>query len=289
MVEAAWFFRDGKPFAGTPKRDEADRPVTMVRFPCTRCGGAGGADKWKHTGWRCFDCNGSGEGRAKSVRLYTAEQITKLDASRAKRQAKKQAAVQAAQAIAAAAAEARRTAFQAEYADVLPWLSQVGAADDADQIDFQTTYREGFLGDMLRRAHHDAEWSEAQATAVRAAYQRYLDQKRKARESRHVGAPGQRIEATVTVERVTSFYRPEFNNPNHAQTVWIVTMRDAAGNALVSKSPRFCPEKGASLTIRATVKQHDEYRDEAQTLLQRIKVVPAKDGGSGTGIRTPAT
>lgn len=27
---------------------------------CRRCGGAGGADQWRHTGWTCFDCGGRG-------------------------------------------------------------------------------------------------------------------------------------------------------------------------------------------------------------------------------------
>ncbi len=27
---------------------------------CTRCGGAGGSDRWAETGWTCYQCKGSG-------------------------------------------------------------------------------------------------------------------------------------------------------------------------------------------------------------------------------------
>ena len=38
------------------KREEAKRTNT-----CTRCGGAGRADKWERTGSICYKCNGSGK------------------------------------------------------------------------------------------------------------------------------------------------------------------------------------------------------------------------------------
>lgn len=49
--------------------------------PCSRCGGAGGADKWSFTGWKCYKCGGSGteEGNWKE---YTPEYEAKLMARR---------------------------------------------------------------------------------------------------------------------------------------------------------------------------------------------------------------
>lgn len=38
---------------------EADLRSKGLRT-CPRCGGAGGADKWAHTGRVCFECNGKG-------------------------------------------------------------------------------------------------------------------------------------------------------------------------------------------------------------------------------------
>lgn len=48
-------------------------------IPCDRCGGIGGWDGWKYTGWTCFKCGGTGkiEGDWKE---YTPEYQAKLDA-----------------------------------------------------------------------------------------------------------------------------------------------------------------------------------------------------------------
>ena len=50
----------------------------------------------------------------------------------------------------------------------------------------------------------------------------------------------------------------------------IVTMRDANNNAIVSKSKWFA-EEGHKFTIRATVKEHGSYKDERQTVVERVK------------------
>lgn len=89
--------------------------------------------------------------------------------------------------------------------------------------------------------------------------------------SRHTGTVGKRETFDVTVERISSYYRPRFGGYGD-EAVWIVTMRDAAGAAIVSKSPAFCPEKGERLKIKATIKEHSEFRGEKQTIVQRVKV-----------------
>ena len=55
--------------------------------PCSRCGGAGGADKWQFTGWKCYNCGGSGKqhGRWKE---YTPEYEAKLAQRRQARREK---------------------------------------------------------------------------------------------------------------------------------------------------------------------------------------------------------
>ncbi|KYK44623.1 hypothetical protein A1D31_14145 [Bradyrhizobium liaoningense] len=97
-----------------------------------------------------------------------------------------------------------------------------------------------------------------------------------ARASRHVGRVGDRLETTVTVERVSSFGRPAFNAPWITETVHVVTMRDAQGNCIVSMSPRFCPEQGSRFTLRATVKDHSVYQGQQQTKVTRAKAVITK-------------
>lgn len=48
---------------------------------CDRCGGAGGADQWKYTGWNCYKCGGTGKVFDK-WKEYTPEYEAKLEARR---------------------------------------------------------------------------------------------------------------------------------------------------------------------------------------------------------------
>ncbi len=269
---AQLFTRDGKPApAGAPVLG-AGKPYFMQTRPCTRCGGLGGSEAWRHTGWTCYQCGGNGKGDDVAVRLYTAEQNAKLDAAQAKRNAKKQAEADAAAAVHRAEADLRRAGFQAEYADVLPWLRAEVAKLEARQ-EVGSGRAEGFLPDMLRRADTDALWTPAQGAAVRSSKAKTEAAERVRAASRHVGDKGARLDLRVTVERVRDFTRQHPVAYWQSQTVYVVTMRDAEGNCLVSKSSSFTAAEGASLRIRGTVSAHDEFRGEKQTQLIRVQDV----------------
>lgn len=89
--------------------------------------------------------------------------------------------------------------------------------------------------------------------------------------SRPVGVAGKRMSFNVVVDRVASYSRPSFSGWYGQETVWIITMRDEAGNAIVSKSTSFFAERGERFTMKATVKEHSNYDGEVQTIVQRIK------------------
>lgn len=108
---------------------------------------------------------------------------------------------------------------------------------------------------------------EAVANAIHNMEQRAFNKAN----SRHVGVIGARQTFKVTVERRASFERPSFRGFGY-ETTWIITMRDEAGNAIVSKSASFYAEKDAVLTFKATIKEHSEYDGEQQTVVQRIKL-----------------
>lgn len=55
--------------------------------PCERCGGAGGADKWAYTGWKCYKCGGTGT-QVDTWKEYTPEYEAKLEARRQARREK---------------------------------------------------------------------------------------------------------------------------------------------------------------------------------------------------------
>lgn len=85
------------------------------------------------------------------------------------------------------------------------------------------------------------------------------------RESAHVGTEGDRLTLTLTVVM-----------KRHIEGMYGVStmykMVDADGNVFVTfySGVKFRADQGETVTVKATVKGHDEYRDEKQTKLTRI-------------------
>lgn len=129
----------------------------------------------------------------------------------------------------------------------------------------------GFIHDVMERGLAGGYVSDKALEAVERAVDGLAERYRLRAASRYVGTVGVRQTFKVTVDRIASYSRPAFGYGG-METVWIITMRDEAGNAIVSKSASFHAEKGAHLTIKGTVKEHSTYQDEQQTILQRIKV-----------------
>lgn len=260
------FFRDGTEFTGQSSISDSGKPVTQVRDLCGRCGGAGGSEAWKMTGWTCFKCGGSRYGDYRTVPLYTADRLQKLDSALTKRRDAVRAKAEAVAEQLRTKANSRRAQFERANKDMIAWL-EVAARNSAGEI------REGFLGSMLQKALTDADWTCAQQAALQnCKYNAELKQAARAA-SGWLAAVGERIELDVTVERVHSFERPVFGASWKREVVYIVSMRDANGNMIVSKSTSFIRPEGARLKIRATVKEHTQFRDEKQTSVQRLKVL----------------
>lgn len=129
----------------------------------------------------------------------------------------------------------------------------------------------GFIKDVTERGLAGGFISDRALAALTKAVTELEENARRRAASRHVGTVGKRQTFEVTVERVASFERDSFSGYGK-ETVWIVTMRDANDAAIVSKTPSFSAQKGERLVIKATVKAHDEYRGERQTIVQRVKV-----------------
>lgn len=49
------------------KHNKDRRTIHEINDTCPRCGGAGRADKWIHTGSTCYDCNGDGKYHARKA------------------------------------------------------------------------------------------------------------------------------------------------------------------------------------------------------------------------------
>jgi len=225
------FFRSGTPFTGTPRFDEKGAAFTTHVRTCGRCGGAGGSDAWKFTGWTCYQCGGKGTDGTQTDKLYTAEKLAALDATRAKAAAKR-AEKRAVQDVSARArAEANRESFRASSAGAL--VERARAFAD----------RSPFVADVVRQANRRAAISSAQEAALRKTIDKIAAETLAVAASGWVGTPGERITVPVTVARVATFERQAFRGFG-TEMVAITTMRDAAGNAIVVKSASFRAEVG---------------------------------------------
>lgn len=263
--------------------DEKGRPYFMQPRKCGRCGGAGSSDRWAHTGYTCYDCNGSGDHKNGPIaaRLYTAEEVAVLDGRRNKARAKKQAAQDAILAAQQAEAARLRDAFLAEHGALieranayLRAIFPITSDMEEYQADFVETQRaQNFVGDIIRRAERNSKITPGQVDAVNAEIARYEARENAKAASKHVGEVGERLTLVVDVVSVKSFERKKFNAPWLTETVVITKMRDEAGNTFMVFSPSFHADRGAKLKIKGTVKDHDSYEGECQTKLARPSII----------------
>lgn len=258
-MSAALFNRAGKEYTGKPHHTAKGAPFYTAPHRCGRCGGVGGSQAWAYTGYTCYDCNGRGTTGTDTIKLYTAEQLEKLNAAKAKADAKRAAAAKVKADAAAALAAANAEAFRRDAAELI--------ALAAPHMENE------FINDVITKALARNAISEKAEAAVRNAIARITAQAAARAASGYAGEVGKPITADVTVERVYSFVRPQHVARWLTETVNIVTMRDSDGNALVYKGTSFCAEKGQALRIKATVKAHEVYRDEKQTTVQRIRLL----------------
>lgn len=87
-----------------------------------------------------------------------------------------------------------------------------------------------------------------------------------------VGEVKQRLVLDVIVTKTREIWRDSFSGWGQ-ERVFIVEMMDKKTKAcIMSFSTAFNAEEGEELTIKATVKKHDEYKGQAQTVVTRVTV-----------------
>ena len=112
----------------------------------------------------------------------------------------------------------------------------------------------------------------------------WIDEVPDTSDSRWVGETGERVERVVTYLGYGSYERPSFSGYG-TDTVNIHRFADDEGNLLVWKTTAYLQrvdedgflvpiKAGTRLTLRGTVKAHDEYHGIKQTVLSRCKVTP---------------
>lgn len=252
-----FFFRTGLTAEGTVWNDEKGRARVTTIDPCTRCAGQGGWKGWP--GFTCYRCGGENSMRfeRRDHRVYTQEEIARLDETAAKRAAtkavKEEIVRKEAEAEAAAEADrlARMTEVEALYGDLL-----AEARPYAD--------RNGFIADLIAKAERYSRLSPAQVDALNDALNREI-QRDHAPVRGFLGEVSQRMVFTARVEKLLSF-----------DTVfglsWLHIMTTPKGETLVYRGSNKLAEERETITFRATVKEHKEFRGVNQTVVSRPKM-----------------
>ena len=88
-----------------------------------------------------------------------------------------------------------------------------------------------------------------------------------------VGKPKERHTFRVTCINSKSFVRPCYGFSMASEKVFITTMVDEFKNCIVCFSPSFKMDVGEKATIKATIKDHSLYDNQAQTIVQRVKKI----------------
>jgi hypothetical protein len=117
-----WFKRSGEEHTGKVFNVKTDSASYSYIATCHRCGGLGGSDAWAHTGWKCYECGGSGKLGEKTARVFSAEKLKALNVAKENKDAKAQAKRDAEIAAKRAEIAKERAAFEAANADFVTRL-----------------------------------------------------------------------------------------------------------------------------------------------------------------------
>lgn len=247
VSENVWDNGDGTTKAG----GVCDYCGTGIRWEFWIKGSIAGAKQFK-VGCDCVAKTGWGIERFEEVRA--AHTRARRQAGAVKRREARQAQI--------AAERAQRDAQR---------LESTQAWRDANSV--VVARLETYKGDnafLLSSAGNLAYWgklSERQLEAVESCFA-VIDRKEAARAySQHIGSVGDKVTLTITVEHIIVLHSQQYGNN------YITIARDENGNAITYKGKTDIGAKGATATIKASIKEHTVYNGIKQTAIQRPKVI----------------
>lgn len=218
---------------------DTDNAYIDVTNNCSRCGGAGGWQFWP--GFTCYLCGGSGLARQKRVKLYSAEKLAKLTATKEKRAETKRNKQLASQ-----------EAFKATEIDLFKVLER------HINVPFIQSVR-----DTITKT---GKVTDKQRDAIMTAAKRIEDreQTEAVKTNEHIGTVGERSEFVGTIVRRFSF-------DNDFGGGYITLIEDADGRCIKHAGNGALPRimKGTKIRFMAMVKKHDDYQGRKQTIITR--------------------
>lgn len=261
---AQLFTRQGVEFTGAVETNEAGKPVRLVNVACDRCHVVGGQRLWimgmengrpySKTGFDCWTCSNTGIRKTVKERLYTETELARANKAAATREATRAAKTAAAAAQAAAKRAGREAAYRAQHADFLAKIATLCTGNGSD-------FWDRMAADLLLAFRSPSERQIALVEAEIAKRQQNAS-------SGFVGAVGDKITLTITVERIVGF-KTVFGNQ------YIYICRTDSGDVVTYKGAAHIGGTGDTITVTAAVKEHTVYNGVKQTVIQRPKVLEA--------------
>lgn len=254
-----WFNREGTLIAANKVHSiKGESGAYTIPKICHRCGGGGGAEKWRHTGWTCWECSGSKTLGLVNFRVYSSEKLAKLNASQAVRAAKR---------LVLAQEKSRKQAQEA--AD---WWSTI--LKDEEQKPFWLALQDlatfmPLADSILQKGKQNRGLTEAQKKLVIKLQQRQEKQNQNLKSNFIGGNPGSRIETEVTCEKIIKIGENQYRWGSY---IYLLLLRDNSGNVLCYKGSPFMDE-GQTFKIKATVKDYQTFNGVKQTVISRPKLV----------------
>lgn len=218
----------------------------VLRASCGRCGGAGHGP-WRQDGGICYRCRGLGVEPPRAHRVFDAATLAKLNARAEAKDAARRAKAQAAQAAEAARIAALSDAFETTHPGLIAWAR---------------TKHGDFFASVVDQFHKRGELSPAQIEILA----RIRAEETERPESAHVGEVGDRMQFDLRIKFVRSF-------DSQFGIVYINVCEDSNGNIIVYKGSNCLGEKGANVSVIASISEHGEREGVKQTFIKRPKKV----------------
>lgn len=247
-----------------------------VETQCPKCGGNGYIDYYSYNeGGICFNCGGSGY-KETTWKEYTPEYAQKL-ADRRLAKAKKKAPEKNAKLFKkeGLSEDGRAWVVLGNTFEIKEELKEAGArwnmilgwhfdkADngfncfevEADEIFERDAAGEYYWGDMSEVAEYIREQKAYHAPKT---------------DSEYVGEVGDKVEWTLTFKDYFTF---ETHYTYTGEINFIYKFADKDGNTIVWKTGKALEmEEGKEYTVKGTIKAHNEYKGDKQTVLTRCKI-----------------
>ncbi len=218
---------------------------------CARCGGAGGSPHWHPDGGICYECRGNRTVQ-RTYRVFVEDKLAKLVEAADKKAAKKAEAAQRKM-------DAHRAVFDAWAERHTILLGEIAEAKG-----------NSFLADLASKVVAYRPLTDRQLEAAATSIQRKKERDEEGRASEYVGEIKERLEFEA---EVTGVYGTE-GFYGHTD---IVKFKDADRNLFTWFASDYTDlERGDRISIKGTIKKHDEFRDIKQTVLTRCKFTKFK-------------